>query len=71
MGSWYLLLIMIKEDIFMLSFKIELMKNVNEIKECLGVLVLKKKEFLFLGIWNMIEIIFKFLIECFKDIFGF
>ena len=33
-----MLLITIKEDIFMLSSKIELMKNANEIKECLGAL---------------------------------
>lgn len=44
MGSWFLLLIMIKEDIFMLSSKIELMKNANEIKECPGALELKKKK---------------------------
>lgn len=43
MGTWRLLLIMIKEDIFMPSSKIELMKNANEIKECLGALELKKK----------------------------
>ena len=36
MGRWRLLLIIIREDIFMLSSKIELMKNANEIKECLG-----------------------------------
>lgn len=47
------------------------MKNANEIKECLGASALKKKESLLLGIWNMIEIIFKFSTECFKDIFGF
>lgn len=35
---------MIKEDIFMLSSKIELMKNANEIKECPGALELKKKK---------------------------
>lgn len=52
---------MIKEDIFMPSSKIELMKNANEIKECLGALELKKKkESLPLGIWSMIEIIFKY-----------
>lgn len=51
---------MIKEDIFMPSSKIELMKNANEIKECLGTLEFKKKESLPLGIWSMIEIIFKY-----------
>lgn len=44
MASWGLLLITIKEDIFMLSSKIELMKNANEIKECLGASALKKKK---------------------------
>lgn len=50
MGSWCLPLIMIKEDIFMPSSKIELMKNANEIKECLGGFGIKKKESLPLGI---------------------
>lgn len=50
MGSWRLLLIMIKEDIFMLSSKIELMKNANEIKECPGALEFKKKRVLTFGI---------------------
>ena len=48
MGSLCLPLIMIKEDIFMPSSKIELMKNANEIKECLGALELKKKKSIYL-----------------------
>lgn len=43
MASSCLLLITIKEDIFMLSSKIELMKNANEIKECLGASAFKKR----------------------------
>lgn len=43
MGSWSLLPITIKEDIFMLSSKVELMKNANEIKECLGASAFKKR----------------------------
>lgn len=43
MGSWRVLQIMIKEVIFMLSSEIELMKNANEIKECLVALTLKNE----------------------------
>lgn len=43
MASCRLLLITIKGDIFMLSSKIELMKNANEIKECLGASAFKKR----------------------------
>lgn len=60
---------MIKEDIFMLRSKIELMKNANEIKECLGTSAFKKRS-LHLGTWSMIEIIFKYSTGCFEDIFG-
>lgn len=43
MGGWRLPLITIKGDIFMLSSKIELMKNANEIKECLGASAFEKR----------------------------
>lgn len=43
MRSWCLLLITIKEDIFMPRSKIELMRNANEIKERLGASALKKE----------------------------
>lgn len=43
MTSWSLLLTTIKGDVFMLSSKIELMRNANEIKECLGASAFKKR----------------------------
>lgn len=43
MASWSLLLTTIKGDVFMLSSKIELMRNANEIKECLGASAFKKR----------------------------
>lgn len=43
MASWSLLLTTIKGDVFMLRSKIELMRNANEIKECLGASAFKKR----------------------------